>query len=81
MLRAAIMPGEPKRRAFAASAAFVNAALALMLVAGCARASGPPPRESPPADAQLVSFTAADGAQLHGFIYLPPGPGRHPAVL
>src|SRR6476660_9513075 len=60
-----------------ASAALV----AIALAAGCARAPVPPPRESPPPDAQLVSFRAADGAQLHGFIYLPPGPGPHPAVL
>jgi dienelactone hydrolase len=28
-----------------------------------------------------VTFPAADGAQLHGFIYLPPGAGPFPAVL
>jgi dienelactone hydrolase len=53
------------------------------LLLGCARSPQPQPqqREEPPADAQLVTFPAADGKQLHGFFYLPPGAGPFPAVL
>jgi dienelactone hydrolase len=75
-----MMLGERTFRVPAGNAAGV-VTLAVALAAGCARAPAPRPRESPPPDAQLVSFRAADGAQLHGFIYLPPGPGPHPAVL
>jgi dienelactone hydrolase len=54
--------------------------VAVAFLVGCAR-TPPPPRESPPPGAQLVTFQAGDGAQLHGFIYLPPGGGPFPAVL
>ena len=80
ILRVAIMPGQPTFRVRAAEAAFA-VTLAVGLAAGCAPAPVPHRQESPPPEAQLVSFRAADGAQLHGFIYLPPGPGPHPAVL
>src|SRR5450755_1536646 len=55
--------------------------LVAALVASCAHA---PPRqghEEPPVGAQLVAFRAADGATLHGFLYLPQGAGPFPAVL
>ena len=61
--------------------AVVAVAWAVAVVAGCARAPARPARDAPPAAAQLVTFPAADGAQLHGFIYLPSGPGPFPAVL
>ena len=50
---------------------------------GCARAPVPRPYRPPPAGAQLVAFRAADGAELHGYFYLPAGrgPGPFPAVL
>jgi carboxymethylenebutenolidase len=50
---------------------------------GCARAPAPRPYRPPPADAQLVDFRALDGAELHGYFYLPAGqrPGPFPAVL
>jgi carboxymethylenebutenolidase len=79
ILRGAIMPDESTFRGRAARAACV--VLAVALAAGCARAPMPRPQGSPPPEAQLVTFRAADGAQLHGFIYLPPGPGPYPAVL
>jgi carboxymethylenebutenolidase len=55
--------------------------LVAALVSGCAHAPAPPRHEEPPAGAQLVTFRAADGATLHGFLYLPQGPGPFPAVL
>ena len=53
------------------------------LAFGCARAPAPRPSRPPPADAQLVDFRALDGAELHGYFYLPAGRGRgpFPAVL
>jgi len=51
------------------------------LLSSCVHAPPPQPREEPPADAQLVTFPAADGARLHGFLYLPKGAGPFPAVL
>jgi carboxymethylenebutenolidase len=63
----------------------VKVAMALLVAAtslfGCARAPAPPPREVPPANAQRVTFRAGDGAELHGYLYLPPGKGPFPAVL
>jgi dienelactone hydrolase len=60
----------------------VKAALvALAFVVGCARAPARPAPEAPPAAAQSVAFRAADGVELHGFIYLPSGPAPFPAVL
>jgi hypothetical protein len=63
----------------AATAVLVTATLVL----ACARAPAPRPYRPPPADAQLVTFHAADGAELHGYFYLPAGrgPGPFPAVL
>jgi dienelactone hydrolase len=56
--------------------------VAVALLLSCARAAPAPQRhEGPPPAAQLVTFAAADGAQLHGFIYIPRGPGPFPAVL
>ena len=57
--------------------------LAATLVLACARAAPPRPYRPPPANAQLVTFRAADGAELHGYFYLPAGhgPGPFPAVL
>lgn len=57
--------------------------VAATLALACARAPAPPPYRPPPADAQLVTFRAADGAELHGYFYLPAGqgPGPFPAVL
>ena len=57
--------------------------LALTVGLACARAPAPRPYRPPPADAQLVTFRAADGAELHGYFYLPAGrgPGPFPAVL
>jgi carboxymethylenebutenolidase len=57
--------------------------LALTLVLACARAQAPRPSRPPPADAQLVTFRAADGAELRGYFFLPAGrgPGPFPAVL
>jgi dienelactone hydrolase len=40
-----------------------------------------PPQEAPPPGAELVTFAAADGVQLHGFLYLPSGAGPFAAVL
>jgi dienelactone hydrolase len=59
------------------------ALLAAVFVLACARAPAPRPYRPPPADAQLVTFRAADGAELHGYFYLPAGkgPGPFPAVL
>jgi dienelactone hydrolase len=53
------------------------------LAATCARSPAPAPQRNaaPPPGAQPVAFRAADGAELHGFIYLPPGAGPFPAVL
>src|SRR5262249_44537493 len=36
--------------------------------------------EGPPPEARLVAFSGPEG-ELHGFLYLPPGPGPFPAVL
>jgi hypothetical protein len=47
--------------------------LALTVGLACARAPAPRPYRPPPADAQLVTFRAADGAELHGYFYLPAG--------
>jgi len=57
--------------------------VAAMSALGCARAPAKQPYRPPPAGAQLVSFRAADGAELHGYFYLPAGqgPGPFPAVL
>jgi len=57
--------------------------LAATLALACARAPAPRPDRPPPAEAQLVTFRAADGAELHGYFYLPAGkgPGPFPAVL
>lgn len=55
--------------------------LVAALVAGCAHAPPRQPHEEPPAQAQLVTFRAADGVTLHGFLYLPQGAGPFPAVL
>jgi dienelactone hydrolase len=59
------------------------ALLPALLVFGCTPASARRPYQPPPADAQLVTFRAADGAELHGYLYLPAGrgPGPFPAVL
>jgi dienelactone hydrolase len=61
--------------------AVVAVAWAVAVVAGCARAPARPARDAPPAAAQLVTFSATDGAQLHGFLYLPSGPAPFPAVV
>jgi carboxymethylenebutenolidase len=63
----------------AAGALLVAATLGL----ACGRAPARRPYRPPPADAQLVTFRAADGAELHGYFYLPAGqgPGPFPAVL
>jgi carboxymethylenebutenolidase len=42
-------------------------------------ASATAPTDAP--KPQLVSFTAIDGATLHGWLYVPAGPGPFPAVL
>jgi carboxymethylenebutenolidase len=57
--------------------------VAATLGLACARAPAPRPHRAPPADAQLVAFRALDGAELHGYFYLPAGrgPGPFPAVL
>jgi dienelactone hydrolase len=57
--------------------------LGATLALACARAPAPRPYHTPPADAQLVAFRAADGVELHGYFYLPTGkgPGPFPAVL
>jgi carboxymethylenebutenolidase len=55
--------------------------LAAALLSGCAHASPRQRYQEPPAEAQLVTFQAADGAPLHGFLYLPEGAGPFPAVL
>ena len=57
--------------------------VAVTVLLGCARAPAPRPYRPPPADAQLVDFRARDGAELHGYFYLPAGrgPGPFPAVL
>jgi dienelactone hydrolase len=70
-------PGAKAKQAAAARLAV------LLICAACSRARAPmpPPPEAPPREAKLVTFPAADGAQLHGFIYLPPGAGPFPAVL
>jgi carboxymethylenebutenolidase len=49
--------------------------------ASCARAPAPRPDRPPPAGAQVVTFHAADGAELHGYFYAPAGKGPFPAVL
>lgn len=51
------------------------------LAHACARAPAPRAYGPPPADAQLVTFRAPDGAELHGYFYLPKGQGPFPAVL
>lgn len=56
-------------------------AAAVVLAVGCARAPMPPPPEMVPPEAQLVTFRAADGATLHGYLYLPAGAPPYPAVL
>jgi len=54
--------------------------LAAMSALGCARAPAKQPYRPPPAGAQLVSFRAADGAELHGYFYLPAGQGQSSAA-
>jgi carboxymethylenebutenolidase len=55
--------------------------LATTLLCACARPPAPQRQAAPPANAQLVTFSATDGARLQGFFYLPPGSGPFPAVL
>jgi cephalosporin-C deacetylase-like acetyl esterase len=55
--------------------------LVAALLSGCGHASPQQRYEQPPAEARHVAFRAADGAQLHGFLYLPEGGGPFPAVL
>jgi dienelactone hydrolase len=55
--------------------------LVVALLAGCGHEQPRARHEEPPAAAQLVAFPAADGAQLHGYLYLPKGAGPFPAVL
>jgi len=59
------------------------ALLVAILSLGCARAPAPRSSRPPPPQAQLVAFRGADGAELHGYFYLPAGqgPGPFPAVL
>jgi dienelactone hydrolase len=59
------------------------AVLVVMLGLGCARSPAPRPYLPLPPDAQLITFPATDGVQLHGYFYLPAGhgPGPFPAVL
>jgi dienelactone hydrolase len=59
----------------------VKALVVAALLFGCAHTPATEARPSPPPGAQLVTFRAADGAELHGFLYLPAGPGPFPAVL
>lgn len=47
-----------------------------LFLSASASPAAPPPEIKP----QLVTFTSA-GAQLHGFLYLPPGKGPFPAVV
>ena len=56
---------------------------AAVLAPACARSPAQRPYRPPPADAQLVTFRAADGVELRGYFYLPAGkgPGPFPAVL
>jgi dienelactone hydrolase len=58
-----------------------KAILAAALLCGCASASTPQRQAAPPPNAQLVTFSAADGARLRGFLYLPTGTGPFAAVL
>ena len=51
------------------------------LLLGCARSPMPRRDAAPPPAAQPVTFPALDGAALHGFLYLPAGPGPFPAIL
>jgi dienelactone hydrolase len=60
--------------------AHVAALVLASSICGCGHAA-PPPHQEPPADAQLVTFRALDGAELHGFLYLPRGAPPFPAVL
>ena len=55
--------------------------LVAALMAGCRHSPARDRHEEPPARAQLVTFQAADGATLHGFLYLPDGTAPFPAVL
>ena len=55
--------------------------LVAALLAACSHAPPQQQHEAPPAEAQVVTFRAADGATLHGFLYVPRGTGPFPAVL
>jgi dienelactone hydrolase len=62
----------------------MKAALILLVaasLAGCGHEPPPARHEEPPPAAQPVAFPAADGVQLHGFLYVPKGAGPFPAVL
>ena len=54
---------------------------AVVLLLACARPPTAHAHEAPPANAQPVVFRGLDGAELHGFLYLPAGKGPFPAVL
>jgi carboxymethylenebutenolidase len=58
--------------------------LVLLAATAAFSCASPPPGRAdapPPPDAQLVTFAGLDGAELHGYFYLPTGPGPFPAVL
>ena len=55
--------------------------LLAVLAAGCRHPPAADRHEEPPARAQRMTFPGADGATLHGFLYVPDGAAPFPAVL
>jgi len=55
--------------------------VAVVLLLGCGRPPAAHAHQAPPAGARPVMFRGLDGAELHGFLYLPAGKGPFPALL